>query len=85
MRNYTSTSLFRTVLLGLFLTFFSSTGQTSPNTIVAKTGDGIFSVLRKSGIHPIKYYEQFLVLNGDNIKNGSELIVGKEYMLPRCP
>lgn len=85
MRYFTSIATFRIVFLGLFLTFFSSMAQTPPGTVVAKTGDGIFSVLRKSGIQPVKYYEQFLLLNADNIKNGSELIVGKEYLLPDAP
>lgn len=80
------TSLLRILFICfLFLTNHTTSAQASTNTIVAKTGDGIFSVLRKSGIHPIKYYEQFLKLNADNIKNGSELIVGKEYILPEAP
>ena len=72
-------------ILFLLFTFSSSSGQDTYPSVVAKTGDGIFSVLRKSGIHPIKYYEEFLRLNSEYIKNGSELIVGKEYRLPNAP
>ena len=79
-------SVFRSLSICFFLLHIHATvAQETSNTIVAKTGDGIFSVLRKSGIHPINYYEQFLNLNADNIKNGSELIVGKEYILPDAP
>ncbi|WP_047247269.1 hypothetical protein [Maribacter thermophilus] len=63
----------------------SISAQFSNDTIVAEKGDGIFSILRKSGMDPVKYYEKFLLLNEDNIKNGSELIVGKKYLLPSAP
>lgn len=69
----------------LLVTFFTSIAQEPPNTVIAKTGDGIFSILRKSGIHPVKYYEQFLSLNVERVKNGSELVVGEEYILPNAP
>lgn len=59
--------------------------QDSLNTIVAKNGDGIFSMLRKNGMEPVKYYEDFLNLNEKNIRKGSELIVGKIYFLPDAP
>ncbi|TLF46913.1 hypothetical protein [Maribacter aurantiacus] len=86
MHNPIPRSVFRSLSICFFLLHIHATvAQETSNTIVAKTGDGIFSVLRKSGIHPINYYEQFLKLNADNIKNGSELIVGKEYILPDAP
>ncbi|MFS4454768.1 hypothetical protein [Maribacter sp. 2304DJ31-5] len=59
--------------------------QDSLSTTVAQQGDGIFSILRKSGIDPIKYYGEFLKLNPENIRNASELIVGKTYILPDAP
>ncbi|MBQ4912965.1 hypothetical protein J8L85_00860 [Maribacter sp. MMG018] len=72
-----------------FLVFFfvlsSISAQYSNDTIVAEKGDGIFSILRKSGMDPVKYYEKFLLLNEGNIKNGSELIIGKKYILPLAP
>lgn len=63
----------------------SISAQFSNDTIVAEKGDGIFSILRKSGMDPVKYYEKFLLLNEGNIKNGSELIIGKKYLLPSAP
>ena len=59
--------------------------QNSNHTVIAKNGDGIFSVLRSSGINPVKYYADFLDLNEKNIRNGSELIVGTTYFLPDAP
>lgn len=59
--------------------------QNSGHQIIAKNGDGIFSVLRNRGMNPVKYYADFLTLNEKNIRNGSELIVGVTYYLPDAP
>ncbi len=69
----------------LYIILFSSTAlfsQVKLDTVVAQKGDGIFSILRKSGIHPVKYYVDFLDLNKDAIKGASELLVGRKYILP---
>ncbi|MGB3149664.1 MAG: hypothetical protein WBB27_03290 [Maribacter sp.] len=75
-----------------FIFFFSISiltnllhSQDSSVTIIAEKGDGIFSILRKTGINPSKYYGDFLDLNEKNIRNGSELIIGKTYFLPEAP
>lgn len=68
-----------------FLVFFSILivfAQKPTITVVAQNGDGIFSLLRNEGIEVAKYYEEFIKLNDDKIKNGSHLIVGKEYEIP---
>ena len=59
--------------------------QESHHTVIAKNGDGIFSVLRNSGMNAVKYYVDFLTLNEKNIRKGSELIVGVTYFLPNAP
>ena len=59
--------------------------QDSLQTVVAKDGDGIFSVLRKEGIDVVKYYEAFIQLNKDRLKDGSRLVIGTEYLLPEAP
>ncbi|WP_431125396.1 hypothetical protein [Flagellimonas flava] len=51
-------------------------------TVVAEKGDGIFSMLRKQGLDPVKHYETFIDLNKDNIKAGSLLQIGREYRIP---
>lgn len=58
--------------------------QNNPNIVVAKQGDGIFSLLRKQGLDPVKHYEEFLLLNEGKIKNGSFLQVGVEYQIPEA-
>ena len=58
--------------------------QNDPNLVVAKQGDGIFSMLRKQGLDPVKHYEEFLKLNEGKIKNGSFLQVGVAYQIPEA-
>nr|WP_299387484.1 N-acetylmuramoyl-L-alanine amidase [Allomuricauda sp.] len=53
-------------------------------SVVAEQGDGIFSMLRKQGLDPVKYYESFINLNQENIKDGSLLHVGREYKIPKA-
>lgn len=57
--------------------------QTSVAT--AKKGDGIFSMLRKNGINPIKYYGEFLELNKDKLQTSSNLVIDETYVLPNAP
>ncbi len=68
-----------------FLSLNNVLAQDSLQTVVAKNGDGIFSMLRNEGINIVKYYAEFIELNQDNIKNGSHLIVGEEYIIPDAP
>ncbi|MFD0798825.1 hypothetical protein ACFQZJ_15245 [Maribacter chungangensis] len=72
---------FLIILCSYSITF----GQEQLDTVVAQKGDGIFSILRKSGIHPVNYYVNFLELNKDAIKGASELVVGRKYILPDAP
>lgn len=53
-------------------------------TVTAEKGDGIFSILRKQGLDPVKYYEAFITLNTRDIKDGSMLHVGREYRIPKA-
>ena len=67
--------------------FLLSTILCSGQTIKVKAeqGDGIFSLLRKQGLNPGKYYVDFIQLNEALIKNGSELSLGVEYQIPDAP
>ncbi len=58
--------------------------QELPNTVIAEKGDGIFSLLRKQGLDPIKHYEEFIKLNEEKIKDGSFLQVGVAYQIPKA-
>jgi len=57
-------------------------GQANNNIVVAEKGDGIFSILRKQGLNPAKYYAEFVKLNEKNLRNGSELHLGRAYLIP---
>lgn len=65
------------------LSCFLVGGQTQQ--VKAEKGDGIFSLLRKQGLDPVKYYAEFIQLNQANIKNGSQLSEGLEYIIPDAP
>lgn len=68
------------LIAGLFCvaTAFSQNYQ----TVVARKGDGIFSLLRGHGLNPVKYYGQFIELNADKLADGSELKLGETYRIP---
>ena len=70
-----------TLLTGLFLTA-ASYGQDSLAVVVAEKGDGIFSLLRKQGMNPTDHYQDFLVLNKENLREGRHLYEGAAYLLP---
>jgi N-acetylmuramoyl-L-alanine amidase len=57
-------------------------GQTAEHKVIAESGDGIFSILRKQGLNPAKYYAEFVELNKENLRNGSELHLGRAYIIP---
>lgn len=57
-------------------------GQTDYYDVVAEPGDGIYSILRKQGLDPVTHYEAFLNANMENIKDGSQLHVGRTYKIP---
>jgi N-acetylmuramoyl-L-alanine amidase len=59
-------------------------GQAPKNKVIAESGDGIFSILRKQGLNPAKYYAEFIELNKKNLKGGSELHLGRAYLIPNA-
>lgn len=69
------------IFLGCFLLL---PAQKSVDSVVATQGDGIFSILRKEGLDPVKYYPDFLSLNADSLRNGSELVLGRTYLIPEA-
>lgn len=67
----------------MFFVLFSmvSFGQ-EYKKIVAKSGDGIYSILRKNNLDPSEYFNAFLELNKGKIGENYQLLVGKTYLLP---
>ena len=65
----------------LWVCFFSySWGQRNSYTVIAESGDGIYSILRKQGVDPVKYYQAFIELNEENIKDGSFMMSDDELI-----
>ncbi len=79
-----SLSQLQTFFLFLLIPLLSFS-QSPFKTVTAQRGDGIYSLLRKQGLDPVKYYSAFLELNASDIRNGSELYEGRDYQLPYAP
>ena len=56
-------------------------GQSVTKTVIAKSGDGIYSLLRDNNID-ISYFDEFIKLNKTKLKSDNKLIIGKTYILP---
>ena len=56
--------------------------QDSHKVVRAEQGDGIYSLLRKQGLNPTQYLDEFIRLNKESISNGNQLIVGRQYRIP---
>ncbi len=50
--------------------------------VVAVQGDGIYSLLRKQGIDPYAYRDQFIRLNLASLRDSIHLIAGQRYFVP---
>ena len=75
----------RFLILFILLQVFwinTSIAQSTPKTVVAKSGDGIHKILIKNGFDPVKDYNEFVRLNKKNIGKSNGLYIGKKYTLP---
>ena len=77
----TNRSLYCLILL-LVIPFLLLNAQGTPKSAIAQQGDGIYSLLRKQGLNPVKYYKAFLKLNKDKLADGNALYAGRSYLLP---
>ncbi|MBC2846572.1 N-acetylmuramoyl-L-alanine amidase family protein [Winogradskyella flava] len=74
-------------MLKYYFTFFillsinAVTGQSAPKTVIAKSGDGIYSLLRDNNID-LSYVDEFIKLNKTKLTADNTLILGKAYDLP---
>ncbi|GAA4445428.1 N-acetylmuramoyl-L-alanine amidase [Pontibacter saemangeumensis] len=71
-------------LLLFSLTFFTEVfaQQEAYPQVVARSGDGIFLLLRRHGLDPSLHLAPFLELNKENIGKGNSLYTGRRYLLP---
>lgn len=60
----------------------SAQTKDSVKTVVAQNGDGIYKILRRNGYEAKDYYNKFVELNRDKIKEDDSLILGETYILP---
>lgn len=51
-------------------------------SLVAEKGEGAYALLRRSGLAPEDYINQFLELNEDNLGPDNSLYVGTTYLIP---
>lgn len=69
-------------LLILLSTSFLSFGQGSYPEVVAKEGDGIYTLLRRHGLDISSHLSTFLKLNRDKLDKNNNLFAGRTYLLP---
>ncbi|WP_196890696.1 N-acetylmuramoyl-L-alanine amidase family protein [Aureivirga marina] len=70
------------ILITLLIFSFTVQGQTKNLIVTARKGDGIYSLLRKHGLDPGKYYYAFIKLNKKSIGKKKQLFAGRKYKLP---
>lgn len=71
------------LLLSYYCNCLIAQQQKELKSVVAQKGDGIYKILRENDLIPIKnYYDAFIELNKDKIKDNHSLIVGEKYYLP---
>jgi N-acetylmuramoyl-L-alanine amidase len=72
-------------VIALMLFFFSfgyvSNAQTYP-TVKAQNGDGIYSLLKRHGLSPSEYMDEFIEINKSGLGSDNSLFVGRTYKLP---
>ncbi len=68
------------LILGLFCV--STAFPQNYREVVARSGDGIFSMLRNEGLDPVAFYGKFIELNKDKLGEGSALKLGETYLIP---
>ena len=79
------TSSFTKVLLVFSLFFFFQNvmfAQTGNKKVVAKSGDGIYSMLRRNDLDPNVYFNDFVELTKTKLGKNQSLYEGRSYLLP---
>lgn len=76
--------LFYKILFLIVFLFFSGLSVLSQNysTTKAQKGDGIYSLLKRHGLPPEKYLNDFIELNRSRLGKDNTLFVGQTYQLP---
>jgi N-acetylmuramoyl-L-alanine amidase len=74
------------IVLTLFLTFVLSAQIliAQNKEVVAKSGDGIYSLLKRNGLDPKLYTEAFIELNKNSLGKDNSLFLEVKYKLPNA-
>ena len=75
--------LYKTIVF-LFLNFLFIVSASAQDykTIKAEKGEGVYSLLRRSGLAPEQYLKTFVELNKSKLGTDNSLYVGETYKLP---
>jgi N-acetylmuramoyl-L-alanine amidase len=75
---------FRGILFTIFLVAMMSPGvsQEHYTLVEAQKGDGIFTLLRRHGLQPGQYFDEFIILNKPDLGANNALFSGRMYKLP---
>ena len=60
----------------------SLVAQDSLAIVTAEKGDGILSLLRKQGVNPYDYFDDFVEMNIENLRDSVNLYAGRTYKIP---
>ena len=76
--------LYKSKFLIVVLLFFTGRifAQDSLRTVVAKSGDGIYTILHRNGVYSYKNHQKFIQINKKNIRGKEELYKGRTYFIP---
>jgi len=69
-------------LFTVFTSAIKVSGQDAFQTVIAKKGDGIISLLRKQGFDPYESLTDFVALNIDDLRDSVHLYEGRKYKMP---
>lgn len=79
---YLHHSLSRIIILAIIMVGANAAPAQEYQTIKAKSGDGIYSILKENGYQPAEFLDQFIELNKQKLGRDNALIIGREYRLP---
>lgn len=69
-------------LISIVLLSFQVIAQDTLASVKAQKGDGVLSLLRKQGMNPYAAYDDFIVMNLDNLRDSIHLYEGRTYFIP---
>jgi N-acetylmuramoyl-L-alanine amidase len=73
------------IFLLIFTSHFPLLAQEGAIAVTAEKGEGIYGILRRHGLDPSTYLEQFVEINKSFLGKNNALLEGKSYILPAAP